>query len=351
MKNNNPSEDEAVNLPAPSVEDTYSPPATNATADRGLFVQASSIEVPPVEGRWLIEQLVGKESVAVVGGDPKLGKSWLVSEIAVSIAGGLPCLGRFVPYDTGTVLVCSGEGPTWLATDRLRNVCGFRGADLGNLPIRVMSRNLVKLDDEADQRAVTREVEESDAKLLIIDPLTAYHSADENSVQGLSPVLQYLDGLRRTTGVSVVLVHHTSKKGSGHGGSRLRGTSSLHGWLDSGLYLRKRGDTAVISVEQRCGPAPDDFHVRLSGEEGAFHLEVVDDVDVAADVDEDLQSRILEALRDHGGPISRSGLRALLKIKNERLTEPLDRLERTGVIRRTADGIELVVEDDDGGGE
>jgi hypothetical protein len=335
------------NLPAVHAKVTCavapSPPPPSPPA-ASLFVPASSIQVPPLQDRWLIDGLLGKESVAVIGGAPKRNKSWLAAEIAVAVASSSPCLGQFSTREAGTVLMCSGEGPEWIATDRFRNICGFREQDLNALPIHVMSRTQLRLDDPADQRTLTREVEESKATLLIIDPLTAYHSGDENSVLGLAPVLQYLDRLRRTTGATVLVVHHSNKKGSGHGGNRLRGTSALHGWLDSGLYLEKRGDGVVVSVEQRCGPAPDDFFVRLTGEQGGYHLEVGDRPSAEED---DLSELIVEALREKTEPVSRSVLRSLLGVKAERLTEPLAHLDREGVIRRTSEGIELVVVADD----
>lgn len=314
-----------------------------------LFVPASSIAVPPPRARWLVEGLVGKESVGVVGGDPKLGKSWLVSHIAVAVACGLSCLGQYPVYDGGTVLICSGEGPPWLATDRLTNVCTFHGVTLEELPIHVMARNAVRLDVPEDQRALTLEVERYEPRLLVIDPLTAYHLGDENSVVGLAPVLQFLDRLRRATGVSLLIVHHTTKRAKGRGGSRLRGTSSLHAWLDSGIYLRAEGDSTEVSVEQRCGPSPEDFFVQLVGHEGSFHLEMVEGPEPSTK--NGLDEAIVRVLETEGAAMPRSKLRAALKVKNERLTEPLDRLERGGVIRRTADGIELVVEDNDEDGE
>lgn len=315
------------------------------TDGQDLFVPACSITVPAVRDRWLIEGLVGCESVGVVGGDPKMGKSWLLSEIAFAVATGLACLGRFAAHAQGTVLICSGEGPTWLATDRLTNISNSQGVNLEELPIQVMSRAAIRLDVPDDQRVLTQEVQRHQPKLLVIDPLTAYHSGDENSVVGLAPVLQFLDRLRRSIGVSILLVHHTTKRAKGRGGSRLRGTSSLHGWLDSGIYLRAEGDSTEVSVEQRCGPSPGDFYIQLVGDEGSSHLEIVEAPE--ATEEHGLDEAIIEVLGNEAEATPRSRLRALLKIKNERLTEPLDRLERTGVIRRTADGIELVAADDD----
>ena len=54
---------------------------------------------------WLIEGLWTRQAVGIVGGHPKLGKTWLALELALAIASGRPCLGRFAVHDRGPVLV------------------------------------------------------------------------------------------------------------------------------------------------------------------------------------------------------------------------------------------------------
>jgi hypothetical protein len=44
---------------------------------------------------WLIEGLWARQGVGVVGGHPKLGKTWVSLEMALAIASGQPCFGRF----------------------------------------------------------------------------------------------------------------------------------------------------------------------------------------------------------------------------------------------------------------
>lgn len=134
--------------------------ATDGPETEPWFVPASTIEVPPEAGRWLVDGLLGSEGVAVIGGDPKLGKSWLVSHLAVAVASGKNCLDQFTVHDPGCVMLVSAEGPPWMATDRLTHVAGHMGLDLGSLPIHIMSRRIPRLDVPEDQDRLLREVEQ-----------------------------------------------------------------------------------------------------------------------------------------------------------------------------------------------
>ena len=45
--------------------------------------------------RWLVEPLWGASSVGLIGGAPKCSKTWLGLDLALSVATGTACLGRY----------------------------------------------------------------------------------------------------------------------------------------------------------------------------------------------------------------------------------------------------------------
>ena len=47
--------------------------------------------------------------MGVIGGTPKSGKTWLSLDLAVAVASGKPCLGRFAVPEPGPVLVYAAE--------------------------------------------------------------------------------------------------------------------------------------------------------------------------------------------------------------------------------------------------
>jgi len=71
-------------------------------------------------------------------------------------------------------------------------------------------------------------------------------------------LLSYLRELQRELSLAVVLVHHTRKHipSGTQAGEGLRGSSDLHNFGDSNLYLRRARDTLVLSVEPRAAASP-----------------------------------------------------------------------------------------------
>ena len=65
-------------------------------------------------------------------------------------------------------------------------------------------------------------------------------------------------------------------------GQALRGSSELHGWGDSNLYLRRKGSQLTLSTEHRAAPSRDHIPLQLAQSGSAVALTVVDRSRVAA---------------------------------------------------------------------
>jgi hypothetical protein len=68
-----------------------------------------AIKASPTKTPWLVQQLWSAAAVGVIGGVPKACKSWLGLELAVSVASGTACLGRFPVDNPGPVVVYLAE--------------------------------------------------------------------------------------------------------------------------------------------------------------------------------------------------------------------------------------------------
>jgi hypothetical protein len=72
-------------------------------------------EIPSEDNtqRWLVEGLWGASSVGVIGGAPKCAKTWLGLDMALSVATGTACLGKYAVPEPGPVLVYLAEDALW----------------------------------------------------------------------------------------------------------------------------------------------------------------------------------------------------------------------------------------------
>ena len=94
----------------------------------------------------------------------------------------------------------------------------------------------------------------------------------------MAQLLAYFRSLQRELDLSVMLVHHTRKNAAGGAaaGQGLRGSSDLHAFGDSNLYLRRVRDRLVLLSEHRAAPAPPAVTLELVATDAATaHLEVV----------------------------------------------------------------------------
>jgi hypothetical protein len=308
-------------------------------------VRASELPVNDCGAHWLVEELWARAAVGVIGGAPKCCKSWLGLDLALSVASATACLGRFPVVHPGPVLLHLAEDSPAIVRARLEGLCLSRQIDLRALPIHVITAWSLRLDLARDQRRLDDAVRALRPRLLLLDPFVRLHRVDENDAGEVSALLGWLRALQREHDLAVVVVHHARKSSAGGGGGQaLRGSGDFHAWGDSNLYLRRARDRLVLSIEHRAAPALDPLALVLRTCEGegapmGAHLDVVDGDDPSHDTADppDLDAAVLAAVVRAGAPQSRSTLRSLLHVRNQRLGDALARLTAAGQLRRDGD--------------
>jgi len=288
--------------------------------------------------RWLVEQLWGDSSVGVIGGAPKCSKTWLGLDLALSVATGTACLGRYAVPRPGPVLVYLAEDALAVVRERVEGMARHRGLELMGVDLHVITAPSLRLDREPHQNRLLETARRLRPRLLLLDPLVRLHGVDENDARQVAALLAYFRLLQRRLDLSVILVHHTRKNAAGGvaAGQGLRGSSDLHAFGDSNLYLRRARERLVLLSEHRAAPASPAVTLELVAADAATtHLEVV--AESPGDRPANLQEHVLACLVPGQG-MTRAHLRDLLSVQNQRLGEALEALERAGKIRRCPDG-------------
>lgn len=288
--------------------------------------------------RWLVEQLWGESSVGVIGGAPKCSKTWLGLDLALSVATGTACLGKYAVPRPGPALVYLAEDALPIVRERVAGMARHRGLELAAVAIHVITAPTLQLDREPHRSRLLETARRLRPRLLLLDPLVRLHSIDENHAGEVAGLLAYFRSLQRQLDLSVVLVHHTRKNAAAGvaAGQGLRGSSDLHAFGDSNLYLRRTREHLVLSSEHRAAPAAPPVALQLVASDAhRTHLEVI--AELHEQLRRSLQDQILDLLPP-GVVLTRAKLRITLGVKNERLGEALEGLERAGRLRRTAAG-------------
>ena len=197
------------------------------SAEQALpVVRVGEIANDELAERWLVEQLWCARSVGVIGGAPKSAKTWLGLDMALSVATGTPCLGKYAVPEAGPVLVYLAEDALLVVRERIEGMARHRGLDFDKVEIYVITAPMLRLDRDQDRARLWETTRRLRPRLLLLDPLVRLHGIDENSAGDVSELLAYFRSLQRELGLSVLLVHHT-RKNAGDGFAAGLGTAGL----------------------------------------------------------------------------------------------------------------------------
>ena len=183
---------------------------------------------------------------------PKTGKSWLVTDLALSVAMGTDWFGY--PCERGKVLIIDNELHRETSAGRIPKVVSARGFDLKEagkwLSVANQRGRLKTIEDIGNH---VEEYKAAGYKLIIID---AFYRAmprgvDENDNGAIADVYNMLDRYAEQIGCAFVLIHHTSK-----GNQSLKsvtdvgsGAGSQSRAADTHVILRRHKEQGVVVME------------------------------------------------------------------------------------------------------
>ena len=210
----------------------------------------SDTSEPPeaiVEGGILL-----KDTMLVIIGSAKTGKTFLGMNLALSIASGTEFLGFNVRQDKKVLYLCA-EGGYYPNRDRLKIMSeSLDEASTSNALFHFNSN--LSLDDENDYEKLLKIIEEHKPEVLILDPFIRFHGMDENSSQEINKIMRGLRQIISDYNISLVLIHHKGKNVSRGG----RGSSVIDGEYDSAIYLDREGDHHKVRFDMRHVESPED---------------------------------------------------------------------------------------------
>ena len=296
----------------------------------------------------VIHGMIREAETANFISDPKVGKSWAMYSLAISVATGTDWLGLY-PVSRGRVLIVDNElHPETLAyrIPAVGNALGLRFNEYRNsIDTWCLRGNLRSLQELLV--AFKQLVKTAQYRLIVFDAKYRFAAmgVSENDNAAETLIYNTLDQIAAETRAAVVVVHHASK--GGQGDKRVTdvgaGAGAQSRAADCHIVLREHADEGayVLSAAVRSFPPVSPVVLRWQ-----FPIWVRDDTADTGrlkgrqeakqrSVERDQQGidSIVDALR--GGPATARELRAKTKISKDRLQRLLEKLLGDGVVHAT----------------
>lgn len=199
-------------------------------------------ELPPLT--WMVDGVIPASSLAALFAPPESCKSFLALDLALSIATGQAWHGRAV--EQGLVAYVASEGSSGLAK-RVAAWKTMHGVPVTRRAGVIFATEPVQLLEPASVAAFLLKLETLPERptLLVLDTLArCMDGGAENDTQDMGSAVNAADVIRRATGATVFLVHHTRLDGE-----RERGSTALRGAMDAMLAIKREAGENRLTVQ------------------------------------------------------------------------------------------------------
>jgi len=214
-----------------------------STPDKFTFTSLGDLlDEPEEEISWIIEGLLPSSGFSIMAAKPKVGKSTLARQLALSVARGDLFINR--QTTKGTVL--------YVALEEKRSEVKSHFKLLGATGSEDLYSYIGSAPEEAS-KWLEREIQSKKPVLVIIDTLFRFvNITDGNDYAKVTAALTPLLSLARDNGAHVMVIHH-ARKGGGDGGDSMLGSTAIFGSVDTAIILKRTESKRTIETQQRYG--------------------------------------------------------------------------------------------------
>ena len=231
-----------------------------AIVNGNTFMANESLVIPDI----LVDGLIHRSTKSVFGGPSKAGKTWILIDLAVSVANGTP----FLSWKTskGKVLFINFEIDEGFLKKRFENILRHKGSDINLENIDIWTLRGYNLNFSTILLDIIRNVKDCDYSLIVLDPIYKLMTGlSENSSNSVGELCRNIDELITHTKAAIVYSHHLTKgiqSGRNHK-DRLSGSGVFSRDADTILILteHKVDNCYVIETTLRNMPSKEPFVV------------------------------------------------------------------------------------------
>ncbi len=219
----------------------------------------------------IVKGIIDAQSLVVAYGQPGIGKSMLLLDMALDVASGRNWLGD-ADVDAGfltkrgCVLWLDQDSGSEVIKERVRAFCRQKGIDPTDQSVNF--KYLAFPDPAIDLTRYIEDLAESledlNPVLVVYDNLISFSAAAEENTDSVSKAFIALRKINERVGCASLVIHHPSKDKFGGQNGGLRGHSSILGAVDAVYKITESGDIRHIKQEKARRRPVDDIAAQWS---------------------------------------------------------------------------------------
>lgn len=306
---------------------------------------------------WLVRDWLPQQTVGMVVAPPGSYKTWLLQDLAVSVASGMPFLGKFAVERTGPVLFMQQEDWHGQIAHRFALITARRaGMRLPRMvddwmvvhapptvPIHLHEHRRFHFEDDEVVNAWVEKVKAIRPALIILDPLYSA-GAVEDFMAGTARNMFLFKSMRDALGTTFLIAHHTRKSANLKAAPTSQtannaperedvwGSQFLNAWIETGWQIRRREEAGTATIARHFKVSSDanrsvlGFKIDTTVNPGRYEVEVHDVVPGEKDkVD-------LVVMLEEKGPSTAEELSAASGLNRSTITRRLKNLTAAGLV-------------------
>jgi hypothetical protein len=286
-------------------------------------------QFPPVS--YVIPGLL-PESLSIIAGRPKIGKSWLALDIGIAVAAGRYCLGDRKPTQGDVLYAALEDNPRRLQRRIDKLLSPFSAEWPDRLALTTTWRRL----DQGGVEDVGQWIKSAARpRLIILDTLAGVRPIrTTNGYTEDYDSLASLHHLVNEHGVAAAVLHHTRKMEAEDPIDTVSGTLGLSGCADTIMVINRTSQGATLYVR---GRDVEEAEHAVTFDRNSCRWTILGD---AAEVHRSAErTRVLDALRGAPDGLTVNEIKAAADLKNREAADKLvQRMAAAGQIARLERG-------------
>lgn len=309
---------------------------------------------------WLVDEWLPDKSITFLVSPPESYKTWILLDLAVSVASGTPFLGRYQINNPGPTMIIQQEDSHEGLTDRLALIVEqklnavpklegdtWQVPAMPDLPIYVHPSRQLRFDNKKVMEELEQQIATIRPKVIMIDPLYSTTASTDNYMADLANQMMALKTFRDKYGCSFLIAHHSKKNLDPDSTAREDswGSQFLNAFLEAGWQVRRNPRLAQNEIVVR-------RHSKVMGNQSPISLTFdistkypmkyqvtarqYEALAPAADNRQPAQANLLDLLQQ--GPLSQGDLCTKTGKNRSTISRQIRQLEAASMVEKMPDG-------------